>query len=293
MLSIMAEIKPYLALCRGYISLFAACSAATGYFIAPYHGITGALGPAAAVFLLACGASAMNQLQERDIDEKMERTRRRPLPAGMITPKQALSFALTLTVSGMLLLVIAGKVATIVLGLIALLWYNGIYTHLKRITAYASVPGAFVGAIPPAIGWCAAGGALFDVRLLPLCFVFFMWQIPHFWLLIIGRGDEYQKAGLPSLAGVMSAAQIARVTFVWIFATSVACLLLPLYGTIRSPLVSFSLIPPAVWLAWHGMILAREQPSAVVSSVLFRKINMFLFLIMSLLSLGNFLFRVP
>jgi len=293
MLPIMAEIKPYLALCRGYISLFAACSAATGFFIGPYHRITGALVPAAAVFLLACGASAMNQFQERDIDEKMERTRRRPLPAGMITPRQALSFALTLTVSGMLLLVIAGNAATIVLGLSALLWYNGVYTRLKRITAYASVPGAFVGAIPPAIGWCAAGGAPVDVRLLPLCLVFFMWQIPHFWLLVIRHGDEYRRAGLPSLAGVMSAAQISRVTFVWIFAASVACLMLPLYGTIRSPLVSFSLIPPAAWLAWHGQKLTQRQSAAVLSSGLFRKINIYLFLIMSLMSIGNIFFRVP
>jgi protoheme IX farnesyltransferase len=289
----MKNLKPYLTLCRVSISLFAACSAATGFFLGPYHRIAGGLAPAAAVFLLASGASAMNQFQERDIDEKMERTRRRPLPTGIITPQQALSLALMLMISGLLLLVIAGNVAAMVLGLFALLWYNGVYTHLKRITAFASVPGAFVGVFPPAIGWSAAGGALFDVRVLALCFIFFMWQIPHFWLLIICRGDEYQKAGLPSLAGVMSAAQISRVTFVWILAASVACLLLPLYGTIRSPLVSFSLIPPAAWLAWNGRNLARKQPATALSPGLFRKINMYLFLIMSLLSLGNIFFRVP
>jgi protoheme IX farnesyltransferase len=289
----MKNLKPYLTLCRTTLSLFAACSAATGFFLGPYHRIAGGLAPATAVFLLACGASAMNQFQERDIDEKMERTRRRPLPSGIITPQQAVSLALMLMISGLLLLVMAGNVAAMALGLFALLWYNGIYTHLKRITAYASVPGAFVGAIPPAIGWTAAGGALSDVRLLVLCLVFFMWQIPHFWLLIVRRGDEYQKAGLPSLAGVMSAAQISRVTFVWIFAASVACLLLPLYGTTRSPLVAFSLIPPAVWLAWNGRKLKQRQPTAALSSGLFRKINMYLFLIMSLLSLGNILFRAP
>ncbi len=289
----MVMTKPYLTLCRVYISLFAACSAATGFFLGPYQRVAGALVPAAAVFLLACGASAMNQFQDQDIDEKMERTRRRPLPAGLVTPQQALSFALMLMISGLLLLANAEDASAMVLGLFALFWYNGIYTYLKRITAYASVPGAFVGAIPPAIGWSAAGGALSDVRLLVLCFLFFIWQIPHFWLLIIRSGDEYQKAGLPSVAAVMSAAQLSRVTFVWIFAASVACLLLPLYGMTRSPLVSFSLIPPAAWLAWNARNLARRQPTTALSSGLFRKINMFLILIMSLLSLGNIFFRMP
>ena len=289
----MFEIKPYVTLCRVNISLFAAGSAATGFFLAPYHLITGVLLPAAAVFLLACGASALNQYQEQNIDAKMERTRQRPLPSGIITPARALSLALVLMISGLLLLLIAGKVTATALGLFAFLWYNGIYTHLKRITAFASVPGALVGAIPPAIGWSTAGGALFDVRLFALCFVFFMWQIPHFWLLIIRRGEEYRKAGLPSLAAVMSTAQISRVTFVWIFSASVAGLVLPLYGTIRSPLVYYSLIPPAAWLVWNGRALTQKQPAATLSSGLFKKINIYLFLIMSLLSLENIFFHVP
>lgn len=289
----MFKIKPYVTLCRLNISLFAACSAATGFFLAPYHLITGVLIPAAAVFLLACGASALNQYQEWNIDAKMERTRQRPLPSGIIPPARALSLALALMMTGLFLLVIAGKMTAVVLGLFAIFWYNGIYTHIKRITAYASVPGALVGAVPPAIGWSIAGGVLADARLLALCFVFFMWQIPHFWLLIIRRGEEYQKAGLPSLAAVMSTAQISRVTFVWIFSASVACLLLPLYGTIRSPLVYYSLIPPAAWLVWNGRVLARRKPAVTLSSALFKKINIYLFLIMSLLSLENIFFRVP
>jgi protoheme IX farnesyltransferase len=289
----MFEIKTHVTLCRVNISLFAACSAATGFFLAPYHRIAGVLLPAVAVFLLACGASALNQYQERDVDGKMERTRQRPLPSGIITPAKALSLAFVLMISGLLLLVIAGKVIAMMLGLFAFLLYNGIYTHLKRITAYASVPGALVGAVPPAIGWSAAGGALGDVRLLALCFVFFMWQIPHFWLLIIRRGYEYQKAGLPSLSAVMSTAQISRVTFVWICAASVACLLLPLYGTIKSPLVYYSLIPPAAWIVWNGRALVRRQPATTLSSGLFNKINIYLLLIMSLLSIENIFFHVP
>lgn len=289
----MPILKSYLTLSRPAVSLFAACSAATGFLLGPYQRLAEALVPAAAVFLLACGASALNQYQERSIDARMERTRRRPLPSGTITPARALSFALGLILASLAMLSQTGGVKTFLLGLFALLWYNGIYTSLKRTTAFASVPGAVVGMIPPAIGWSSAGGPLFDARLAAVCFVFFMWQVPHFWLLLLHHGDEYKKAGLPSLFGVLSPAQISRVTFIWIFAASVAVLLLPLYGAVRSPLIYFALIPPAVWLVWNGRSLAKKRPMLSLSPGLFRKINIYLFLIMSLLSLDRIVSRMP
>ncbi|HYA87536.1 MAG TPA: protoheme IX farnesyltransferase, partial [Nitrospirota bacterium] len=195
----MSIWKSHLILCRVHISLFAACSAATGFFLFSYHRISDVLLTGTAVFLLACSASALNQYQERDIDAKMERTRLRPLPAGTVTPAQALCLCAVLLMSGLFLLVCAGSTQALVLGLIAVLWYNGVYTYLKRVTAFASVPGALVGIIPPAIGWVAAGGAISDGRLTAICFLFFLWQVPHFWLLVLNHGEQYERAGLPSL----------------------------------------------------------------------------------------------
>lgn len=289
----MLILKSYCTLCRPAVSLFAACSAATGFFLGPYRRIEDVLAPAAAVFFLACGASALNQYQERGIDARMERTRCRPLPSGTVTPNQALFFSIFLILAGLVVLGQTGGVKTGMLGLFALLWYNGIYTSLKRITAFASVPGAVAGMIPPAIGWASAGGPFFDPRLFAVCFVFFMWQIPHFWLLLLRHGDEYKKAGLPSLISVMSPAQISRVTFVWMVAASIAGLLLPLYGVVRSPVVCFCLIPPGVWLVWKGRFLAKRRRMPPLPSGLFRSINLYLFLIMSLVSLDKILSRVP
>jgi protoheme IX farnesyltransferase len=285
-------MKPYLTLCRIYISLFAACSAATGYFLAPYHSFAGVLGPPAAVFLLACGASALNQYQERDIDAKMERTRHRPLPSGHITPTRALSLSLSLILAGQVLLAGDG-IGAFVLGLIAIAWYNGVYTYFKKVTAFAAVPGAAVGMIPPAIGWISAGGKIADVRLAAICLIFFLWQVPHFWLLILNHGEEYERAGLPSLTRAMSKTQIARITFVWIVAAAIAGLALPLYGSVRTPLVYCSFIVSAAWLIWNGRSLAGQQPRFFTAPVLFRKINVYLFLIMSLLSLENIFLRMP
>jgi protoheme IX farnesyltransferase len=288
----MRHVKPYLILCRASVSLFAACSAATGFFLFSYHRIFDILGTAASVFLLACGASALNQYQERDIDAKMERTRQRPLPSGSITPAVALSFSAALLMAGQFLLACSGGSEAFVLGLAALLWYNGIYTYLKRVTAFASVPGALVGIIPPAIGWVAAGGAISDGRLLAICFIFFLWQVPHFWLLVLRHGEEYERAGLPSLTKLMKKPQIARISFVWIVAAAIASLALPLYGSVRSPLVSCLFVPLAAWLIWSERALFAKRPLLPPSTALFRNINIYLFLIMSLLSVDNIFFHI-
>jgi heme o synthase len=288
----MSFLKPYFTLTRLNISLFAACSAATGFFLAPYHRVIDVLVPSAAVFLLASGASALNQYQERDIDAKMERTRRRPIPSGLIMPGQALALSLISILFGLFALVLSNGVKASILGILALFWYNGVYTWLKKKTAFAAVPGAAVGMAPPAIGWVSAGGALFDPRIAAVCFIFFMWQIPHFWLLLLNHGEEYEQAGLPSLTRVMSKPQIGRVTFVWIVAAAIAGLSLPLYGSIRSP-AYLLLIPCAGWIIWNGRMLTGTGPAGPLSSGLFKKINIYLFLIMSLLSLDHIIFRGP
>lgn len=289
----MKRLKPYLTLCRIYISLFAAFSAATGYFLASSHHALGVLAPTTAVFLLACGASALNQYQERDFDAKMERTRHRPLPAETMLPIHALSSSLMLIGAGLLMLAHSGGTMAAGLGGLSVLWYNGVYTYLKRMTAFASVPGAAVGMLPPAVGWVSAGGPVLDARLGVVCFIFFMWQVPHFWLLMLRHGEEYETAGLPSPARVMSKSQIAHVTYAWIFAAAVATLLLPLYGVVKSPVLYVALIPAAAWLVWSGRSLAARRPLLAYSPLLFKKINIYLILIMSLLVLENIFFNVP
>ncbi len=287
-LMLYQNVKPYLTLCRVWISFFAACSAATGFFLTPYRHAADVLTPVSAVFLLACGASALNQHQERDIDAKMERTRKRPLPSGAISPARAITVSAVLMLAGLSLASLAGPVA-LVLGLCALVWYNGVYTYLKRATAFAAVPGAAVGMIPPAIGW-VSGGAVFDTKIAAICLIFFLWQVPHFWLLILNHGEEYERAGLPSLTNVMSKAQIARVTFAWITAAAAAGLALPLYGPVRTPAVYFLLLSLALWLIWSGRPLTKKGPLPSLSSLLFRKINIYLFIMMSLLTMESIFF---
>ncbi len=288
-LMLFQNVKPYFTLCRIWISVFAACSAATGFFLIPRHSAADALVPVGAVFLLACGASALNQYQERDIDANMKRTRERPLPSGAITPVHAITAFAALIISGLSLAFFAGPIA-FTLGLLALVWYNGIYTPLKRKTAFAALPGAAVGMIPPAIGWVSSGGSLSDGKIAVICIIFFLWQVPHFWLLILKHGEDYERAGLPSLTRVITRAQIARITYAWITAAVMASLALPLYGTLRTPAVYFLLLPPAFWLIWSGKSLTKQDAFPSLSSPLFRKINIYLFIMMSLLTVEGIFF---
>ncbi len=133
----------------------------------------------------------------------MERTRRRPLPAGTLKPRDALALAMGPALSGFCLLWLVHNPSAALLALLALAWYNGVYTYPKRVTPVAVIPGALIGALPPAIGWTAAGSGILDPQVLSVSFFFSMWQVPHFWLLLFVHRSDYQKAGLPTLLNLL------------------------------------------------------------------------------------------
>jgi protoheme IX farnesyltransferase len=266
------------------IALFSSFSAATGCVIARPGFSPEMLPLMLGVFLLACGASALNQYQERDSDALMPRTRTRPVPSGKISPRNALRFSLVLISCGSLTLFFSGSVLSPLLGLTGVIWYNGLYTTMKKKTAFAAVPGAIVGAITPAIGWVAGNGSLSDPRLVSLCFFFFMWQVPHFWLLLLKYGEEYEKAGLPSLTGIFSRTQLLRIIFIWIFAAAVSCLFLPVTGIVRTPAIRCLLVGASLWLVWNGLTLLRFKAAGRSFSAAFGRINGYMFFAMILLS---------
>ncbi|MGZ7065747.1 MAG: UbiA family prenyltransferase, partial [Candidatus Aminicenantales bacterium] len=228
----MGPLRQYLALCRPGVSLLAACSALAGCLLAPEGVSARFLVPWAGVLVLACGAGALNQVQERETDARMERTKGRPIPTGRIAPARALAFSLLLLLLGMSILAAGGRTA-VFLGVLAVAWYNGVYTRLKAISAFAAIPGALTGAFPPAIGWACGGGSLADFRLYALCLILFAWQVPHFWLVVMDRGREYREAGLPGLTEFFTGVQIRRLVSFWILGTAACSLLLSLGSLVR------------------------------------------------------------
>jgi protoheme IX farnesyltransferase len=224
-----------LELSKVKITVAVAFTTITGYILAARGYDTGFLLPTLGIFLLACGSSVINHLQERRTDAIMTRTRKRPMPSHKISFSSALMVAVTETMAGSLILYFSSGIAALILGLLAMVWYNLIYTNLKRITPHAVIPGSVIGSIPPLVGWVAAGGRLFSIPALILAVFFFVWQVPHFYLLAIKYGHEYTEAGLPSITERWTGSQAKKNIFLWIIFTAITAFI-----------VSFSTLPVSV-----------------------------------------------
>jgi len=238
----------WLELTKFRISAVSTFTAAMGYIAYSRNVSLGLAGALAGTLLLAMAASTLNEVQEAEIDARMVRTRQRPLPSGLVSQSTALLAAFVLSSLGTLILHATRGATPALLGMLALVWYNGIYTPLKRITPFAVVPGSVIGALPPAIGWAAAGGGLGDPALLSICFVFFMWQVPHFWILSLRHQRDYAGAGLPTLGDLFSFNQIQRLIFTWTAASVASSGLLLVFRAISGVVGAVIIVGAGVWL---------------------------------------------
>lgn len=277
------SLRILLELSKVRIAVLSTASAVAGYFLAARGLSPDVLAVIAGVFVLASGAAALNQVQEPDIDARMRRTADRPIPSGRISRGQALVIALSLIVLGLALL--DGHGLAPLFGALTVLWYNGVYTPLKRVSAFAAIPGGVVGALPPVIGWVAGGGAPTDPRIIAVAFFFFVWQVPHFWLLLLRFGDDYARAGLPTLTRIFSRAQLSRIVYVWMIATAVACVSMPLFGVSSEVWAAVGLAAASLWLGWHATNMVRSNGEVLA----FHQINIYALFVISLLTASAFI----
>jgi protoheme IX farnesyltransferase len=150
-------------------------------------------------FLAAGGANAINCYVDRDIDEIMPRTQGRPLPQGLIEPRNALTFGVALGCTSFVLFALFVNLLSATLAIAALLFYVFIYTlWLKRSTPSNIVIGGAAGAFPPLIGWAAVTNQI-TIPALVLFAIIFVWTPPHFWALSLRYEEDYAAAGVPML----------------------------------------------------------------------------------------------
>ena len=194
-------VRDYVALTKPRIIVLLLVTALGGMFLASQGA------PEASLILLvlsggalaAGGANAMNHSLERDLDERMDRTRERPVAAGRIDPNQALAFGIALNLLAFTLLSTMVNPLSAALTLSATLFYVLVYTKvLKRTTPQNIVIGGAAGAIPPMVGWTAVTGQI-DLPALYLFAIIFFWTPPHFWALSLILKDDYARAGVPML----------------------------------------------------------------------------------------------
>jgi protoheme IX farnesyltransferase len=204
-------LDDYLALLKPRVMSLVVFTGFVGLYLAPGHLSPVLAGVAVLCIAVAAGAAgAINMWYDRDIDALMERTRRRPLPAGRMAPGDALGFGCVLGAGSVLVMGLAVNGAAAALLALTIAFYVFVYTAwLKRRTPQNIVIGGAAGAFPPLVGWAAVTG---DVGLpaLALFALIFFWTPPHFWALSLYRTGDYAKAGVPMLPVVAGAQETKR-----------------------------------------------------------------------------------
>lgn len=193
-------VRDYLELSKSRIVLMVVITTAAGYVIgARDFSLLALVHVLVGTALVAAGTNALNQYVERDLDARMLRTARRPLPAGRISARAALIFSAGIAIAGTAYLALAVNVLTAVLGAFTLTSYIFVYTPLKRLSTACTVIGAVPGAIPPLMGWAAATGELGAGGWIAFA-ILFLWQLPHFMAISWTHREDYGRAGFAMLS---------------------------------------------------------------------------------------------
>ena len=251
----MSLARDLVLLVRPRIGLLAAAGTLAGSVACAPAALPGLAAAGTGAWLLSCGCSALNQVQERAEDGRMERTRGRPLPAGRLAPGTALALAAAcLGLAALALAATPGGAAAVALVPAIVLLYNGLYTPLKKRTSLAMLVGGLAGACPPLLGFAAAGGSILDPRALLLAGIFYAWQVPHFWLFARIHRADYAAAGFHAPQGRMGQGREAGTLLVWLLGYGALLLLVPAFGLVSAA--------PLKWLvtALALALLALARP---------------------------------
>jgi len=237
-----------------------------------------------AILAIAIGAGAsgaLNMWYDADIDAVMTRTSSRPVPAGRVTPGEALSFGLVLSALSVMTLGVLINWLSASLLAFTIFFYAVIYTMwLKRWTPQNIVIGGAAGAIPPVIGWAAVTGSV-SLESVILFLIIFLWTPPHFWALALFKSDDYARAGIPMMPNVAGQASTRRQIFAY------ALILAPVgvlpwalgYTTAGYGVVSAILGAGFVWYAWKVLGMSDDDRAMKPAKALFGYSLLYLFAI--------------
>ena len=197
----MSLLKIIFELTKFRLSLLVSFSAIVGFILASDNfnfidlfvlGLSG--------YLITASSVINNQILEKDLDKKMDRTKKRPLPTNRISYKNSIIISVLFMLSGLLFMFLYFNVTAAILGLMSLLLYTFAYTPLKRVGPIAVFIGAIPGALPPLIGWVAFTGNI-SIEAIIIFSIQFIWQFPHFWAIAWIYHDDYKKVGFKLLPG--------------------------------------------------------------------------------------------
>lgn len=230
-------------------------------------------------YCMVGASNAYNQVIEKDLDAKMDRTKNRPVPAGRMTPNVALFIASLLTIIGLVLLYWINP-KTAMFGAISIFLYTSVYTPLKTMTPLSVFVGAFPGAIPFMLGWVAATDD-FGIEAGTLFLIQFFWQFPHFWAIGWFLYEDYEKAGffmLPSGKRDQSTATQTILYTIWLVIAS----LLPASGYTGQLHLSLyaaaAVLLLGLWMLYHATKLYRLRTAKSAKTLMLASVTYITFL---------------
>ena len=238
--------------------------------------------------LASGGAASLNMAYESELDQKMGRTKNRPVAEGRISFNTAILFGIALNVGSFVILALMTNILAAALAIVGTVLYFGLYTViLKRTTTQNIVIGGAAGAIPPLVGYAASAGTI-DLSAWYLFVIIFFWTPPHFWALAIMIKDDYARANIPMLPVVMGVKHTTKQILLY---TAVLSVLTILFGFVSQPLGwiytvgSGSLNCILIWYAYRLM----KDPDRPAATKLYKYSLLYLALFFLLIMIDSML----
>ena len=281
-------IKDFFVVTKFVLSFAVSLSALFGYIMAKGDVGIDMFIATFAVLLVAMGVSTLNQVQEYKEDSKMDRTKNRPIASGRMTPRTGMIIAGILIVLSMILIYDLLGLTGVNFFLFAFIWYNAVYTPLKKKSALAVVPGAILGVIPPAIGWLTAGHSLMELEFISIALFYFIWQVPHFWLLVMLFYGDYKDGGYPTAMRLFGQASLQRLTFVWvIFTIQAGIFMVSVFEVYPVTMALAALV--GIWIFISSLELLRDRFELKNARAVFWKFNVAFLAIVILVSIDEYI----
>lgn len=271
------------------LCLLVGCSTVFGYILADPVVTPRTFFAGCGIFVIAAGAATLNSLQEYRLDGQLGRTKNRPLPQGLLTPAEAGLQALMLLFIGLGILFTANRTfLPPLVAVCAVFLYNGVYTPLKKKTALAIIPGAICGALPPYIGWLGGGGKAVGFTAALLIVLFVLWQVPHFWLVLLTFKEDYAGSDLPNFLKQFREDSLKRFFVTWIGSLVTVMLMFlilpfPLHWSFRAIIIGNAGLLLGAFL--YGLAMRKMSDYRLLFIVL----NLALFFHMAALATGRIL----
>ena len=275
----MLSIKDFMILTKFNLSFAVTLSAVFSFILVKQSITLDLLLPLVAVLLLALGVSALNQYQEYKDDAKMPRTKNRPIASRKISPKEGLLIAFYLILLSYITIWFSLGLQGLLIFTAVVFLYNIVYTKTKKTSVYAAVYGAILGVIPPLVGWLAGGGAATDIQFLAIALFYLVWQIPHFWLLILKYHEQYEGAGFKTVATTFGINRLERITFIWLLLTLICGVFTIMVFPVNS-IIIFSLMILLVAYTFYSVMSLQKTHKYIK---VFISINIYITALMILL----------